>query len=200
MFEALGRRAPPVRGPTDKKRWSQTMTRILEIRANGTVGDMMAHLLAAGLPDLPEGVAKAERKLAAPLAEGEERSRRLVELERLKAVPFSEISELARYHAGTSPFETKHGVKGDQFENVLGVFGRGWNDYNFDDYLRVARNPSGVANAAAFERARNLFYVVCSRPKERLALLFTQKLSDESLGTLTDFFGANALADIGGQL
>lgn len=199
MFEALGRRAPPVRGAADKKRWSQTMARILEIRANGTVGDMMAHLLATGLPELPEDVAKAERKLAAPLADGEERPRRLVELEKLKAVPFAEITELARYHAGTSPFETKHGVKGDQFENVLGVFGRGWNDYNFDDYLRVARNPGGAANAAAFERARNLFYVVCSRPKERLALLFTQKLSDESLGTLTDFFGANALIDIGGQ-
>ena len=176
------------------------MTRILEIRANGTVGDMMAHLLATGLPVLPDDVAKSERKLAALIAEGEERSRRLVEIEKLKAVPFTEITELARYHAGTSPFETKHGVKGDQFENVLGVFGRGWNDYNFDNYLRVARNPGAAANTAAFERARNLFYVVCSRPKERLALLFTQKLSDESLETLTDFFGANSLIDIGGQL
>ena len=200
MVEALGRRAPPVRGAADKKRWSQTMTRILEIRANGTVGDMMAHLLATGLPVLPDDVAKSERKLAALIAEGEERSRRLVEIEKLKAVPFTEITELARYHAGTSPFETKHGVKGDQFENVLGVFGRGWNDYNFDNYLRVARNPGAAANTAAFERARNLFYVVCSRPKERLALLFTQKLSDESLETLTDFFGANSLIDIGGQL
>lgn len=200
MFEALGRRAPPVRGVADKKRWSQTMARILDIRANGTVGDMMAHLLATGLPELPEDVAKAERKLATPLAEGEERSRRLVELEKLKAVPFTEITELARYHAGTSPFETKHGVKGDQFDNVLGVFGRGWNNYDFDSYLRVARDPGGAANDMAFERARNLFYVVCSRPKERLALLFTQKLSDDSFGTLIDFFGANALVDIGGQL
>jgi len=200
MFEALGRRAPPVRGAQDKQRWSQTMARILEIRAHGTAGDMMAHLLETGLPELPEDVAKAERRLAAPLAEGEERSRRLDELEKLKAVPFTEITELARYHAGTSPFETKHGVKGDQFDNVLGVFGRGWNDYNFDDYLRFARNPGAAANPAAFERACNLFYVVCSRPKERLSLLFTQKLSDDSLATLTDFFGAGALIDIGGQL
>lgn len=200
MFEALGRRAPPVRGAADKQRWSHTMARILEIRAHGTVGDMMAHLLNAGLPELPEDVLRAERRLAEPLPEGEERSRRAVELEKLKEVPFTEITELARYHAGTSPFETKHGVKGDQFENVLGVFGRGWNQYNFDEYLRFARNPGGAANTDAFERARNLFYVVCSRPKERLSLLFTQKLSDESLATLTDFFGADALVDIGGQL
>jgi len=199
MFEALGRRAPPVRGAADKQRWSATMTRILEIRAGGTVGDMMAHVLEAGLPELPEDVARAERWLAEPVPEGEERSRRLIELAALKAVPFAEITELARYHGGTSPFETKHGVKGDQFENVLGVFGRGWNQYNFDAYLRVARNPGAAANAA-FERARNLFYVVCSRPKRRLSLLFTQKLSDESLATLTDFFGANAIEDIASQL
>src|SRR3546814_17901305 len=96
---------------------------------------MMEHLLEAGLPELPENVLRAEQRLAEPLAEGEERSRRLVELEALKAVPFTEITELARYHAGTSPFETKHGVKGDQFDNVLGVFGRGWNQYNFDEEL-----------------------------------------------------------------
>src|SRR3546814_16586547 len=71
---------------------------------------------------------------------------------------------------------------------------------NFDDYLRYARNPGGAERADAFERARNLFYVVCSRPKERLSLLFTQKLSDESLATLADFYGENALVDIGGQL
>lgn len=80
------------------------------------------------------------------------------------------------------------------------MFGRGWNECNFDNYLRLACNPGAAANAAAFERARDLFYVVCSRPKERLALLFTQKLSEESLETLTDFFGANALVDIGKQL
>src|SRR3546814_9561718 len=161
---------------------------------------MMEHLLEAGLPELPENVLRAEQRLAEPLAEGEERSRRLVELEALKAVPFTEITELARYHAGTSPFETKHGVKGDQFDNVLGVFGRGWTQYNFDDYLRYARNPGGADRADAFERARDLFYGVCSRQKERLSPLFTQKLSDESLATLADFYGENALVDIGGQL
>lgn len=200
MFEALGRRAPPVRGAADKRRWSRTMERILDIRANGTVGDMMAHLLQFGLPEIPEDVAKAERRLAEPVPHGEERSRRMAELEKLKAVPFTEITELARYHAGTSPFETKHGVKGDQFDNVLGVFGRGWNEYNFDEYLQLARNEGGAQNRAAFERARNLFYVVCSRPKHRLSLLFTQKLNDQSLATLGYFFGEDALVDIGNEL
>src|SRR3546814_17931842 len=116
------------------------MARILEVRAGGTVGDMMEHLLEAGLPELPENVLRAEQRLAEPLADGEERSRRLVELDALKAVPFTAITELARSHAGTSPFETKPGVKGDQFATVNAVFGRVWDQYNFDAYLRTPRN------------------------------------------------------------
>src|SRR3546814_21169464 len=130
MFEALGRGAPPVRGAADKLRWSRTMARILEVRAGGTVGDMMEHLLEAGLPELPENVLRAEQRLAEPLAEGEERSRRLVELEALKAVPFTEITELARYHAGPSPFETTHGdrksvVKGTSVSVRVDLVGGG---------------------------------------------------------------------------
>src|SRR3546814_19335997 len=84
MFESIGRGGPPFRGAAYKLRWSRTMARIVEVRAGGTVGDMMEHLLEAGLPELPENVLRAEQRLAEPLAEGEERSRRLVELEALK--------------------------------------------------------------------------------------------------------------------
>lgn len=47
--------------------------------------------------------------------------------------------------------------------------------------------------AEGFERNRNLFYVACSRPKKRLALLFTQQLSPDAMNTLTKWFGADAL-------
>jgi DNA helicase-2/ATP-dependent DNA helicase PcrA len=40
-----------------------------------------------------------------------------------------------------------------------------------------------------FESNRNLFYVACSRPKVRLALLFTQLLSPSALQKLTEWFG-----------
>jgi len=44
-----------------------------------------------------------------------------------------------------------------------------------------------------FERNRNLFYVVCSRPKKRLAIMFTQYVSEPAMRTLTDWFGADAI-------
>jgi DNA helicase-2/ATP-dependent DNA helicase PcrA len=34
-----------------------------------------------------------------------------------------------------------------------------------------------------------LLYVTCSRPRRRLAVLFTQELTDAALATLTDWFG-----------
>jgi hypothetical protein len=43
-------------------------------------------------------------------------------------------------------------------------------------------------------RNRNLFYIACSRPKNRLALLFTQKLSDKGLSTIHHWFGENIAA------
>jgi DNA helicase-2/ATP-dependent DNA helicase PcrA len=41
-----------------------------------------------------------------------------------------------------------------------------------------------------FENNRNLFYVACSRPKVRLALLFTQTLSANAMEKITQWFGA----------
>ncbi len=51
----------------------------------------------------------------------------------LHGTPYSEVQALCRYLDGHSPFETKHGVKGAQFENVLVVVGRGWSKYNFGE-------------------------------------------------------------------
>ena len=97
--------------------------------------------------------------------------------------------------SGHSPFETKHGVKGAQFENVLVVVGRGWNRYNFNEMLELAQQGAQIPakREAAFERNRNLFYVTCSRPKRRLAVLFTQELSDTAIQTVGNWFGGDNL-------
>ena len=67
-------------------------------------------------------------------------------------------------------FSTEHGVKGEEYDNVVFVIGKGWNQYQFETYApmitRKAAIPSG--KQGAFERNRNLFYVCCSRPKKRL--------------------------------
>ncbi len=81
------------------------------------------------------------------------------------------------------------------------MFGRGWSDYDFNAFLAMARNPAVIAaKATAYERYRNLFYVTVSRPKRRLALLFTQKLEPAAMATLTEWFGQHPIIDIGPTL
>jgi len=192
MFDALGSGVPHLHRPADKVIWSDSMNVVANLRANGTVGDVLAHLRAVRRPRLPDAIAARERELADfDRDAGEEMSPALAEIERLHAVDFAEISALRRYLDGSSPFETKHGVKGAEFENVLVIVGRGWNLYNFNEMLELAGGgviPAG--RQAAYERNRNLFYVACSRPKRRLAVLFTQQLSPAALSTLQQWFGA----------
>lgn len=190
-FEALGSRLPLIQSPADKSVWAQSMDALMTLRNTGTVGDVIDHLRKTRRPRLPDTINDRERELRAfDSARGEALPDVLSEIERLRAVPYSEIKALRAYHSGFSPFETKHGVKGAEFENVLVVVGRGWNRYNFGEMLDLAARPAVPAGKQdAFERNRNLFYVACSRPKRRLALLFTQVLTSSAFGTLNQWFG-----------
>ena len=194
MFRALGSSVPAIRAHGDKHKWSEAMDRLIELRDCGTVGDVLDHLLAVRRPRVPDALERRERQLQEFEPEpGEEMPRPLKELDDLRDVSYREIVALCRYLSGHSPFETKHGVKGAEFENVLVVVGRGWNRYNFNQMLELAADPPAIpANRQdAFERNRNLFYVTCSRPKKRLAVLFTQELSAPALHTVNDWFGGD---------
>ena len=196
MFRALGSSVPAIRAHDDKRKWSDAMDRLIELRDGATVGDVLHHLLAVRRPRVPDAVERRERELREFVPEPEEdMPRPLKELDRLRAIPYQEIVALCRYLSGHSPFETKHGVKGAEFENVLVVVGRGWNRYNFNQMLELAGDPPAIpANRQdSFERNRNLFYVTCSRPKKRLAVLFTQRLSVPALKTVNDWFGTDTI-------
>lgn len=195
MFEALGGTTPQIRSHSDKANWHDSMTQLISLRETETVGHVIDHLRANRRPRLPETVEKRERELRDfDKAAGIEMPRVLDELEKLRNVAYSEVKALRRYLDGHSPFETKHGVKGAEFENVLVVVGRGWNQYNFGEMLELAgAQVVPAAKQTAFERNRNLFYVACSRPQKRLAILFTQLLSTGAMTTLERWFGADAI-------
>jgi DNA helicase-2/ATP-dependent DNA helicase PcrA len=134
MFVALGGNIPAIRRQADKEKWSSAMAWLIKLRESGTVGEVIDHLRQARLPRLPDTVERREHELeSSNQRSGEEMADSLKELQSLRAVSYQEIIALCRYLAGCSPFETKHGVKGAEFENVLVVVGRGWNKYNFNE-------------------------------------------------------------------
>lgn len=196
MLSAFGSRGPVVHSLIDKIFWSEAMEKLIELRKRGTVGAVVDHLLSIDQLRIPNAVKRREHELRRfePDKSGQ-MSRVLNETKNLRRVPYQEIVALSNYLLGHSPFETKHGVKGAEFENVLVVVGRGWNRYNFGEMLELATDTTRIPykKQDAFDRNRNLFYVTCSRPKKCLAVLFTQRLSDKAMQTVRNWFGQEAL-------
>jgi DNA helicase-2/ATP-dependent DNA helicase PcrA len=200
MFKVLGGSVPAIRNRADKEKWSSSMAQLIELRDQGTVRDVIGFLQQSQKPILPDAVIRLEQELRQfDRSAGVEMPRNLTELESLHVVGYREIVALCRYLSGHSPFQTKHGVKGAEFEAVLVVIGRGWNQYNFNEMLELAWKVDTIpANKqATFHRNRNLFYVACSRPMKRLAILFTQELSDRGLQMVRNWFGAGAVEALG---
>lgn len=195
MHLLLGSSAPLMSHHADKVRWFSSMEKLLALRQSGSIGDLLGHIASGGFIRIPDAVLQREQRAERfePGPDGDI-PERISRTRSLKLIPYREVIALDRFINGHTPFATKHSVKGDEFENVLVVFGRGWNRYNFDQYLEWAGAGTVPPDkAAAYERYRNLFYVSCSRPTTRLALLFTQKLSDASLRTLQAWLGNAAV-------
>jgi DNA helicase-2/ATP-dependent DNA helicase PcrA len=200
MFAALDSRTPTIQKHSDKDEWKKDMDRLLELRMSGTIGMVIEHLRRCGRPKLPERLERKELALEQYLTNPPiEPDRSMEERRKLAGVRYTELIALDNYIDKKTPFSTKHGVKGAQFENVLVVIGRGWNMYDFNQMLEWFRSGVPTGKDPTFERNRNLFYVACSRPKQRLAILFTQKLSGDALSTLRDWFGADSVKDLAQQ-
>lgn len=190
MFDMLGR-AGNLRKSSEKQAWADDMKTLNALRESGTVGEVLDLLKQTRRPRLPDNVIRREDDMAAFDPDGEEPEKPSVgRHRRLRDVKYQEVVSLVRFVEGFTPFATQHSVKGAEFENVLVVFGGGWNHYNWPrmlEYMVPGVKPT-AAHQKGFNRARNLFYVSVSRPKRRLAVLFTQTMSDKSLGVLNSLF------------
>jgi DNA helicase-2/ATP-dependent DNA helicase PcrA len=203
MLSAFGGITPAIHSREEKQKWILFMDKLLLLRDQGTVGDLIDHVIEnSEFIAIPSKVEELENKLKTHLISeqqiqpgNEKELEKLERLNKLRQVSYLEIKALDKFIDGHTPFSTKHGVKGAQFENVLIVFGRGWADYDFNQFLEWAKNPDQIPpdKIPTFERNRNLFYVTCSRPMKRLALLFTQRLSPSALDTLKNWFGSGTI-------
>ena len=203
MFRILRISGPHSSGENGKMLWIKEMNNLVDLRENGTVYDVISFIEKSSILGLPQSIRALEADLDQfSHDEEDEMPRTLEELQKFREVPYRQVSNLCRYLDGHSPFQTKHGVKGAEYQNVLVVVGRGWTKYNFDEMLANYKNFVMLEGRELekFESNRNLFYVSCSRPKQRLSLLFTQELSNPALTTIEEFFGSESIEDIGNKL
>jgi DNA helicase-2/ATP-dependent DNA helicase PcrA len=203
MFKILGSRLR-IKNHAEKQRFAKDIDKLIEMRVNGNIGDVIDLLVKTKHPRLPEKILKKRNSLDAlmdiPESDRDEdeqkKAKRLIDLRKIQ---YQQVIDFSKYVDGKTPFSTKHKVKGAEFENVLVVFSQGWMKYNFNKMLSwktIENVPDTDKDRKFFEDNRNLFYVVCSRPRRRLTLLFTHELSVDALGTLESWFGKNTIKDI----
>ena len=88
-------------------------------------------------------------------------------------------------------FSTEHGVKGEEYDNIIFVISKGWNQYQFETYAPMINGTTPIPRGkeASFERNRNLFYVCCSRPKKRLVFFVSVPITTAFHSFLSDLVG-----------
>jgi DNA helicase-2/ATP-dependent DNA helicase PcrA len=196
MFSVLGNMHPRLTCKQDKEDWSSNLSRLLNLRKTGSIREVLELLKVTSHPRLSAKVASAEERLSS-ITEAEENGDEIAEadqelarkIRKLETIPYAEVMNLYSYVEEKTPFSTKHGVKGAEFNEVLVVCGRGWNHYDWNQFLEWFGGTVPSQKQDAYERNRNLFYVCCSRAKKKLALLFTQKLSETALRQIEHIFG-----------
>ncbi len=110
--------------------------------------------------------------------------------ERVKKLKYIEFQNLFNYIEGYTPFSTQHKVKGSEFKNVLVILDNGnWKQYNFE-YLFT---ESG--NEKVLKRTQKIFYVCCTRAKERLYVYYCMP-SPKVIDRAKEWFGEDNVIKI----
>jgi DNA helicase-2/ATP-dependent DNA helicase PcrA len=103
--------------------------------------------------------------------------------DQVKVIKFKEFQALFEYLEGRTPFSTQHKTKGTEFDNVLVILDNGsWNKYNFENLF------IGGGTESVLRRTQKLFYVCCTRAKERLAVYYHSP-SEEVINKAKEWFG-----------
>ena len=177
----------------DKKLINAELETFKNMRLNKTIGEIIEHLKSCLMITLSPKIMELENKLINYIDNKEEEDKYFEEILNLKKVPYNEIIPLKDYIEEFTPFSTQHNVKGEEYEHILAVFGRGWNKYNFNEM--IGKLDAGSEDDK-FIRSRNLFYVCVSRAICNLTILFTEELSEVSLNKLKEMVGEENVVDI----
>jgi DNA helicase-2/ATP-dependent DNA helicase PcrA len=191
LFEALGVERKPIETKEKKHQW-KLLRSSLETARQGRIIDVLDAVDGSRLIGIPD---KVSYWLSIYRSKDQTTLFHNTSIEKLYEIPYSEVLNAIAFQKPEAEFSTDHGVKGEEYESVLFVMGRGWANYRFDEYL--IQNPLTLSGKEldAYIRNRNLFYVCCSRPMKNLAILVTVPVSGEFKTYLERVFGVNSIFD-----
>lgn len=158
-----------------KKTLREAIDKLVDLRTSGSVREVLVHIretrLFPLLDELSFRLDNADRHTGK--MDDREKDREKADGEFYKglfSLPYTQVSAFVEFFLDHTPFATKHGVKGAEYQDVLVILddvGANWTQYSFDKYLSGAESPAVPRG----KRTRNLFYVACSRARRRLAVI-----------------------------
>ena len=166
LFDTLDIKRYPITKKSEKAKWQEFRKQLAEARTQKAI-DVLELVRQTDLIPMPpnlDGYYRLYHDAPEAMYIAEVTIRSFLELE------YSQFLAAIDFLYPEAVFSTEHGVKGEEYDNVVFVVSKGWNQYQFETYAPMITGKASVPSGkqAAFERNRNLFYVCCSRPKKRL--------------------------------
>lgn len=192
MYEVLGTTRQPIQTKRQKKQWKE-LTNALQVAREGTIYDVLQVASDSRLIPISPDILKCmeEYDSADEIAYAE------TTLKQFYNIKYEQVINAISFFEPQTLYSTDHGVKGEEYDNVLFVMGRGWNIYKFEDFLYKDINSLHGKELASYIRNRNLFYVCCSRPRKRLAILITVEINSQFETYLQNVFGSENVIPYG---
>lgn len=190
LYEVLKENKRRIASKQEKIEWIDFGKHLQALRSKN-ISDVMAFLMDSDLIVVPEEVkAWYESYKSEP-----DKKYHVGTIKDFYDIPYAQVINAIKFFEPDAMFSTEHGVKGEEYDSVLYVIGRGWNQYAFDTQLYLDEKCLKGKDLARYQRNRNLFYVCCSRAKKNLALLITVETNAEFRQYLGNVFGEENIVE-----
>lgn len=187
LFNALGIKRYPIVKKSEKIQWMNLQRLLDDVRQKRSIDVLDAVIKSQLIPIPPQIDGYYSQYFLSPDMKysGETTIKDFLELD------YNEFLSAINFLYPDAEYSTEHGVKGEEYDNVIFVISKGWNQYQFETYAPMMTGLTQIPKGkeSSFERNRNLFYVCCSRAKKRLLLLVTVPVDDTFRQFLSNVVG-----------
>ena len=187
LFDTLGIKRYPITKKSEKAEWKNLYNQLTNARTQKAI-DVLETIIHSRLIPIPPNVDnwyKIYEDAPETLYASE------TSVQQFLSIEYAQFIAVRDFLYPDAQFSTEHGVKGEEYDNVVFVISKGWNQYQFETYapMITGKAPIPKDKETAYERNRNLFYVCCSRPKKRLFFFVTVPIEATFRAFLKDLVG-----------
>lgn len=187
LFDALGVYKYPINKKVDKEKWSNLLERLKVARMHRAIDvlDVIENTKLIPVPPKIDEWYHTYHDSSETIYTSKYSIQEFLDLE------YKQFYSAINFLFPNGAFSTDHGVKGEEFDNVIFVISKGWTQYQFEKYAPMMIQKDTIPNdkIASYEKNRNLFYVCCSRPKKRLYFFVTIPLDQAFKSFFIDLIG-----------